>query len=219
MRRRGSAGRRAAGCARTVRALYRLARCAALAGLLVCIGGRDARALFPSFSFTMPGGGSSLCVTSVTNFAEEPFTDGQVKAIRRGVTTKQEILAWFGPPLAIARPGTVIKVPRPAFSQRGAGSDDVPSDELFRLFGPVPGPDADMVVYYYHDIIEKHDVGGPRGCIPVSFDLLSGRSSVSAKKLWVLIDQRAGRVADHRLELPEGAGGAAGEESHVPWKQ
>ncbi len=227
--RRRSDDRTAAGRARTGRSTRGPAWCAVLAALLLCVGGRDVHAGGGSF---LPGVGLWGWLISATYVAEEPFTDDQVKAIRHGVTTKQDILAWFGPPLAIARPGSVVKVPRPVIHQ--AGSDDVPSDDLFRRFVPGTAFDADTVVYYYHCLTAKQLVEFP---IPMSFELSAaspyGEYAVSAKMLWILIDQRTGIVVDHRLEQAEGTesqgrfipkpaediGGPAGEESHVPWQK
>ena len=57
---------------------------------------------------------------------DQPFTDSGVRRVRPGETTRDEILDWFGPPFALARPGTTIKVPH--WNRAGVGLEDIPAD-------------------------------------------------------------------------------------------
>lgn len=111
---------------------------------------------------------------------ERQFTEAQLRAIRKGETTRTGLLERLGPPAAVARPG--------------AGA----ADNAFRRFAATGGNVAGPLVYRYDDsaltwgnLCAYGQYGG--GCIP-STPLLKER------KLWILIDEKTGRVVDHVLE-------------------
>jgi hypothetical protein len=111
---------------------------------------------------------------------EMQFTESQAQRIRNGETTKKEILEWLGPPAAIARPAS------------GA------ADNVLRRFAATIGSGSGQVAYRYQtsaltwgNLCAYGQGGG--GCIP-STPLLNER------KLWLLIDERTGRVVDHFVE-------------------
>lgn len=125
---------------------------------------------------------------------ERQFTERQMEAIRKGETTKKEVLDRLGPPAAVARPG--------------AGA----TDNVFRRFAATGSSAAGPLVYRYDasaltwgNLCVYGQGGG--GCIP-STPLLKER------KLWLLIDEETGRVVDRFLEETAREEGGA----HVkPW--
>lgn len=125
---------------------------------------------------------------------EEQFTRKQVQAIRDGETTRKDVLDLFGPPLAVARPGAVVKIPRPGLVTNG--SRDVPAESVFSRFPEAAGR-AGLAVYYY------------RGSALVWADLFIYNAGVpttptlEVTDLWVLIDEKRGRVAGHQMETTE----------------
>jgi hypothetical protein len=135
---------------------------------------------------------------------DEPFKAEQVKAIQNGLTTKKEILAWFGPPLVVARPGTTVRMPEQELYN--ALGEDVSADTLFTRFKNASRSPRSPLLYYYEDQeLEWEDLGaflllmpvvrGPNGSVagPVN-----GRMKVT--KLWILLDDANQRVVDHQIE-------------------
>ncbi len=111
---------------------------------------------------------------------ERQFTESQLRTIRKGETTRSELLARLGPPAAVAR--------------TGAGA----TDNVLRRFATTGGSVAGPLVYHYDasaltwsNLCAYGQFGG--GCIP-STPLLKER------KLWILIDEKTGRVVDHVVE-------------------
>lgn len=126
---------------------------------------------------------AGLCgcaIVAEEHVLERQFTEGQLRTIRNGETTKREVLDRLGPPAAMARPG--------------AGA----TDNVFARFAAAGGRVAGPLVYRYDasalawaDLCAYGQGGG--GCIP-STPLLKER------KLWILIDEATGRVVDRVLE-------------------
>ena len=105
-----------------------------------------------------------------------------------GKTTKQELLQWFGPPLALLRQGATVTVPQ--VGVRPVGWREVQADTFFELFSSRPHPPAPEDVIYYYAAAEQTELG--------VFLLVAGHSSreVHESQLWVLIDGGTGRVKD-----------------------
>ncbi len=118
---------------------------------------------------------------------EETFHKGQINYILPGETTKQEILSWFGPPLAIAKKGKVIKIPSPDVQK--TSSYEIHSDTFLELFSAKHQITEDHMVYYYTNS-ETKDTSG--------FFLFAGAQSskLVVDKLWILINQKTGIVED-----------------------
>ena len=128
---------------------------------------------------------------------EQPFKVAQVKGIKRGETTKQQILEWFGPPVAIAREGRAMKIP--LLGLRKDGSEQVRSETFFELFSAKHGLTEDHIIYYYYSSeIKRFDFfllyGGP---------LPATEEKLIVNKLWVLIDAKTGIVEDYQVETSE----------------
>jgi hypothetical protein len=157
--------------------------------------GRGKTLLFAAVVALFAAGPAGCAVISGKYVIEESFTDEQVKQIRNNQTTKAEILAWFGPPLAVARQGESLKVPPPGPGKRG--SHDVPAEQFFALFAQKHELTKDQIVYYYHDSslrwAEIVILNGDFPTIP----------SMRVKKLWVLINEKTGIAEDTFLGKPE----------------
>lgn len=123
--------------------------------------------------------------------ADEPLELKQAAAIKAGSTTKQEILARFGPPLAAARRGTTMILPPPRATR--SGWQEVSSDTFFELF-PARAASLDDPVIYYYDSYRERGLGF-QIFLGSLYGAIHMRSQVS--RLWVLIDNRNGVVADY----------------------
>lgn len=151
-------------------------------------------------SASLSGGGGGQIEREVEYVAEEPFTDDQTDMIRHNVTTKQEILDWFGPPLAIAERWSSLKVPQPALDP--GEPEDVWTESLFERFAQGRVITFNLIIYYYHAFTMRQTVETPW---PTSATLSTTLPhTLQVKKLWILIDTQTGRVVDHRLEHMEG---------------
>ncbi len=123
--------------------------------------------------------------------ADEPLRGERIDGIRRGATTRQEILERFGPPAAVARRGTTMAYPPPGPAKRGRA--DVQSDAFFELFSTGRAlRDAEIVYYYDSSRVKATGVL----IIPV---VGGGQYSheVVVDRLWLLIDEGTGLVEDY----------------------
>lgn len=152
--------------------------------------GRGGRAHLAAFLGAAMAGGLCACAIVGERYVlEKQFTESQVDAIRNGETTKKEILERFGPPAAVVRPGSAS------------------ADNVLRRFGAEGGAGTARIVYRYRsstltwgNLCVYGEFGG--GCIP-STPLLKEQD------LWLLIDEKTGRVGDRILdEATREAGGA-----------
>jgi len=125
---------------------------------------------------------------------EESFHEDQIKMILPGKTTKQEILLWFGPPLAIARKGKVMKIPSPDVQK--TSSYELDSDTFLELFSGKHEITENHIVYYY-TYSETKGTG--------AFILFAGTDSsrLIVDKLWILINRETGIVEDYMFREQE----------------
>jgi hypothetical protein len=147
-------------------------------------------------------GTTGCAVLSGKYVTEEPFRGEQVKQIRNYYTTKADILGWFGPPVAIARQGAVLKVPPPGPVKRG--SREVPAEEFFKRFAENRVLTGDHIVYYYQDSsLHWADILFLYGVFPTT-------PSMRVTKFWVLINEKTGIVEDAVLGKEENERDVAG---------
>ena len=119
---------------------------------------------------------------------ENPLHEDQIKMILPGKTTKQEILLWFGPPLAIAKKGKVMKIPPPAGGEECP--NEVRSETFLELFSSKHELTGYHRVYYYHYAEAETE--------PVYFAYADrAEKKLVITKLWILINQQTGIVEDH----------------------
>ncbi len=122
--------------------------------------------------------------------ADEALPGEHIRGIRRGTTTKQEILERFGPPVAIARRGTTMVYPPAGSAKRGRA--EVPSEVFLELFSVGRSlRDADIVYYYDASRLEATGV--------LVAPLIGGgyhSREVVVERLWLLIDENTGLVED-----------------------
>ncbi len=127
--------------------------------------------------------GSAGCVSIHT---EQSFPVEQIRSIRPGVTTKQEVLAWFGPPTAMAEKGERILLP-------SAGNENEELRErafadILEYF-PTRHLEGSLIVYCYQ--YWKSDI--PLVPAPIA-DVAEG--AVTVYRLWILIDEDRGVAID-----------------------
>lgn len=157
---------------------------------------RSSKALLLSAAIALLASVQTGCaIISGQHVIEQPFTEKQVKQIRSDRTTKADILAWFGPPVALARHSGAMKVPPPGPGKRG--SNDLAPELYLGLFAQKHRLTSDHIVYYYQDSSlhwsEVVFLVGPFITEP----------SMEVRKLWVLINERTGNVEDMLLAAPE----------------
>jgi len=125
---------------------------------------------------------------------EESFHEDQIKMILPGKTTKQEILLWFGPPLAIARKGKVMKIPSPDVQK--ASSYELDSDTFLELFSGKHEVTENHIVYYY-------TYSETKGTGTVILFAGTESSRLIVNKLWILINRETGIVEDYMFREQE----------------
>ncbi len=118
----------------------------------------------------------------------EPFGEDQIKKIQPGKTTRQEILEMFGPPVAVARKGKVMKIP-PQWLRK-EGSQEIDSDTFFELFSTTHELTENHIIYYYYYSEETGMTG------MVLFAAL-GKGELGVDKLWILVNGETGIVEDY----------------------
>lgn len=125
----------------------------------------------------------------------EPLPLGSIaEIIRPGVTTKQDLLERFGPPVAIARQGTTMVYPPPRPGKMGG--IEVDASAFFALFSGGREPGKRDIVYYY----ESSRV---TGLGVVVFPIIGGgyiSTRVAVKRLWVLLDDGTGIVKEYTVQ-------------------
>ena len=134
---------------------------------------------------------------------DEPFTEKKVQMIRHNETMKKDILDWFGPPAAVNRPGSVMKVPH--WNKSGSVSSDVQADDFFKRF-PASSEKARKPLIYYYEAAQMnwtelygyfYNAAGPLYIPPVA------DRTLTVMKLWILLDETSGKVIDHQMEKTE----------------
>ena len=125
------------------------------------------------------GFGGGPLVAFGTETTEHSFTKAQVERIQRGETIKDEILQWFGPPLAMARKGEPGEAPT---------ANPARFDSFFEPFSERYAIGEHHVVYYYQSQRSRTVQG-----------LMTRQSSVT-DRLWILLDGRRGTVVDYVLK-------------------
>jgi len=121
---------------------------------------------------------------------DEPILSDRVAAIRPGVTTRWEVLEAFGPPRAVARPGTTMTFPPPGGWR--PGGEAVPSEAFLDLFAAKRPLRPSEVVFYYEASVRK-ETGF------LVFPLVGGgvvTKEAVVDRLFLLVDEGTGRVED-----------------------
>jgi hypothetical protein len=143
------------------------------------------------------------CYVGERYLAGEPFSEQAVAGIKQGTMTKRDVLQWFGPPVAIARRGTTMTFPPAGI--RKEGWEDIQSDTFFELFPQKDGNADDRIIYYYY--APRLTMNGV-----VSILIAGGYTRrIVADELWLLIDERTGRIEDFVMRTGKKQAAAAGE--------
>lgn len=157
----------------------------------------------PIVSFLAMAIAAGLCGCAVIgerHVLEEQFTLENAGRIRSGMTTKSEILDWFGPPSEISRAATPVTASPPG-ENPPESVETAPDTAIWRFAaarGTAHGAVQGHVLYGYRDstlawseFCAYGQYGG--GCIPTT-------PALEEKILWILVDESTGRVADHFIE-------------------
>ena len=116
---------------------------------------------------------------------DEPILSERVAAIRPGVTTRWEVLEAFGPPRAVARPGTTMTFPSPGGWR--PGGEAVPSEAFLDLFAAKRPLRPSEVVFYYEASVRK-------GTGFLFLPLVGGGGPVVSTRLTVVVRAAVVRV-------------------------
>ena len=137
---------------------------------------------------------SGCMVSGVEYIIDEPLNEARIEEIQRAETTKQEILKWFGPPVAIARQGTTMKIPPPGPTKEGY--EEILSETFFELFSAKHEIIEGHIIYYYYYSVIKGSFAGIG---------LAGNSKqrLVVSKLWILINDTTGIVEDYLMRTLE----------------
>ncbi len=119
---------------------------------------------------------------------EKSFKEEQISKIRPGETTKQEVLLWFGPPVAIAEKGRSLKIPSPYGNKEHP--DEMRSEDFFKLFSAHHEFAEFHRIYYYH-------CGGTETAPVYIIYSDRGEKRTLVDQLWVLINIETGIVEDY----------------------
>jgi hypothetical protein len=140
--------------------------------------------------------GGCLIIPSPNQHTGNEVPEQQVKTIQPGKTTKQELFALFGAPMAIAAQGEETAILAPT-ELRGVGKVpesrkyyEIPADTMFELFSARHTlTEYDRVYYYYY---------ATSWMLEVLFPLVVSKSGeTTIDRLWVLMNERTGIVEDY----------------------
>lgn len=124
--------------------------------------------------------------------AEDPFKEDGLRKVQYGETTKQDVLDWFGPPLAIVREGTVLMIPLPGSGEKV--QHEVRAESVFAYFAPKREITKDHIIYYYQGTyFNWAEIFLLEASFPTS-------PVMHEKRLWILINEKTGKVEDHLQE-------------------
>ncbi len=131
----------------------------------------------------------SGCYSSQVNYrAGSSLNERQVRKIKPGQTHKEEVLQWFGPPIAIARWGKIMRFPAPDMQRKGFVEQE--ASTFFELFNSKHSLGDKHIIYYYYDIQSSKSYN------MVIMPVLIGSGSTKKNELWILIDTHNGLVLD-----------------------
>ncbi len=139
--------------------------------------------------------GLAGCYMGERYVAGEPFSEQALAGLEQGTMTRQDVLQWFGPPVAVARRGSTMTFPPAGI--RNEGWQDIQSDTFFEHFPANAGSDNGRIIYYYR---------APRVTMNGAFSILIAGGytrRILADELWILIDERTGAVKAFVLRTGE----------------
>jgi hypothetical protein len=125
---------------------------------------------------------------------ETPIDKKELESIERGKTTSLEIIEWLGPPDAIARMGTTMKIP--PLGPRKEGSPDVNSQDFLDLFSTEYVITKRHIAYYY-ETSSFHATGAVMVFLDAGYSGPISPLRQLASRLWILIDTETGQVVDY----------------------
>jgi len=122
------------------------------------------------------------CIMGSTEY-DLNFNDKEIERIQSGITTKDEILNWFGPPNAMASKTKRLQFAVPA---AGGETNTINYEILFELFSTKHQLTNEHSVYFYYTSDSSQH----------NFAFLL-REMPGVDKLWILINQESGLVEDY----------------------
>lgn len=134
------------------------------------------------------------CVPAPLVTTGRPLKDEKIIRIQPGKTTKEDIIEWFGAPMAIAVQGEILKIQAEASwaknMPRGGYYFEIDSDTFFELFSSKHELTEYHRIYYYYRAVSK------KGFLILLLYLYdSGKTVID--KLWILVNEETGIVEDY----------------------
>lgn len=131
----------------------------------------------------------SGCYTSLESYrVGSSLNERQISKIKPGQTHKEEVLQWFGPPIAIARWGKIMRFPAPDMERKGFVEQE--ASTFFELFNSKHSLGDKHIIYYYYDMKSS------RRFSAIIVPVFIGSASTKKNELWILIDTHNGLVLD-----------------------
>ncbi len=132
---------------------------------------------------------AGCCLIGSEYQLDETIGRQRVEKIRPGETSVNEVLAWLGPPSAIARSNRPLIIP--SLSAGKEGALELQPGIFYELFAAKRKIRSEDAVYYY-DASRLDESGWLFVLI-----LMNGASQsdrIHAERLWLLVDEKAGMV-------------------------
>jgi hypothetical protein len=157
---------------------------------------RSRRRWAPALLASVALGAAPGCAPTIPYTYGTSVSKSSVRAIQPGNTTKYELLETFGMPLAIAKKGETVLIPRGReHSADRPGSPSTPArfasasgDGLFEPFSARPVGSGHRVYYFAHTISTKRAL--------VLFTYIREWTESRSDELWCLVNEHNGIVED-----------------------
>lgn len=124
-----------------------------------------------------------------------PFKQQTVDAIKPGITTREQVLGWFGIPMSIAAQDEKMYIKQPAYWLPGpllrpGKIEEFQPDTFLELFSSRHRlGEQHRVYYFYHSISQGYAV--------VLGFYINEKIHLDIDKLWVLVNEETGLVEDY----------------------
>jgi len=158
-------------------AVRRIGRGVVAAAVVLCIGG---------------------CLPAITFRTGKPIVEDNVLAMTPGTTTKSELFERLGAPTAVVVRDEVTAIATPptwAASHRNESTYSFDANTFYELFPAARESGEYRRIYYYHHVTSRK----------MNYVMLLAvyeSGSTTADRLWVLVDEKTGCLADYAFQKP-----------------
>lgn len=139
---------------------------------------------FYAFFFVVVLSGCMVVSSSVDT--GDLLVEERVNQVRRGETTRAEMLNLFGPPVVVLNEGERAK------TSSSNGAEELAYETAFLLFAEKFQPDPKNVIFYY----EKSSASNSGVVVVLT---AKSKTTINRNRLWVLLDDDRDVVLDYVL--------------------